>query len=71
MTSKDVSNDIKGKDLDPYYRMMPNNSHKVLITEEQLRNYINNVSMLFNVQITLETINDSEWVVSIFYGRLY
>ena len=66
MTSKDVSNDIKGKDIDPYNKMMSNESHKVLITEEQLRNYINNVSLLFNIEITLETIADSEWIVSIF-----
>ena len=66
MTSKDVSNDIKGKDLDPYNRMMSNESHKVLITEEELRNYINNVSLLFNIEMTLDTIADSEWVVSIF-----
>ena len=66
MTSKDVSNDIKGKDLDPYNRMMSNESHKVLITEEELRNYINNVSLLFNIEMTLDTIDDSEWVVSIF-----
>ena len=66
MTSKDVSNDIKGKDFDPYYQLMPNGSHKVLITEEELRNYINNVSLLFNVEMTLDTIADSEWVVSIF-----
>lgn len=66
MTSKDVSNDIKGKDADPYNRMMSNESHKVLITEEELRNYINNVSILFNIEITLETVADSEWVVSIF-----
>ena len=65
MTSKDVSNDIKGKDLDPYNRMMSNESHKVLITEEELRNYINNVSLLFNIEMTLDTIDDSEWVVSI------
>ena len=65
MTSKDVSNDIKGKDIDPYNRMMLNNSHKVLITEEELRNYINNVSLLFNIEMTLDTIDDSEWVVSI------
>lgn len=66
MTSKDVSNDIKGKDIDPYNKVMSNESHKVLITEEQLRNYINNVSLLFNVEMTLDTIADSEWVVSIF-----
>lgn len=66
MTSNDVSNNIKGKDVDEYSRMMSNGSHKVLITEEQLRNYINNVSMLFNIEITLETVADSEWVVSIF-----
>ena len=66
MTSKDVSNDIKGEDLDPYNRMMSNESHKVLITEEELRNYINNVSLLFNIEMTLDTIADSEWVVSIF-----
>ena len=66
MTSKDVSNDIKGKDLDPYNRMMSNESHKVLITEEELRNYINNVSLLFNIEMRLDTIDDSEWVVSIF-----
>ena len=66
MTSKDVSNDIKGKDTDPYYQLMSNESHKVLITEEELRNYINNVSLLFNVEMTLDTIDDSEWVVSIF-----
>ena len=66
MTSKDVSNDIKGKDTSEYYKVMSNESHKVLITEEQLRNYINNVSLLFNVEMTLDTINDSEWVVSIF-----
>ena len=65
MTSKDVSNDIKGKDIDPYNRMMSNESHKVLITEEELRNYINNVSLLFNIEMTLDTIDDSEWVVSI------
>lgn len=66
MTSKDVSNNIKGKDIDDYNKMMSNESHKVLITEEQLRNYINNVSILFNIEITLETVADSEWVVSIF-----
>ena len=66
MTSKDVSNDIKGKDIDPYNKMMSNESHKVLITEEQLRNYINNVSLLFNIEMTLDTIADSEWIVSIF-----
>ena len=66
MTSKDVSNDIKGKDADPYHKMMSNESHKVLITEEELRNYINNVSLLFNIEMTLDTIDDSEWVVSIF-----
>ena len=66
MTSKDVSNDIKGKDIDPYNRMMSNESHKVLITEEELRNYINNASLLFNIEMTLDTIADSEWVVSIF-----
>ena len=66
MTSKDVSNDIKGKDIDEYNKMMSNESHKVLISEEELRNYINNVSILFNIEITLETIADSEWVVSIF-----
>ena len=66
MTSNDVSNDIKGKDIDPYYQLMSNESHKVLITEEELRNYINNVSLLFNVEMTLDTIDDSEWVVSIF-----
>ena len=66
MTSKDVSNDIKGKDIDPYNKMMSNESHKVLITEEQLRNYINNVSLLFNIEMTLETVADSEWIVSIF-----
>ena len=66
MTSKDVSNDIKGKDTDPYYQLMSNESHKVLITEEELRNYINNVSLLFNIEMTLDTIADSEWVVSIF-----
>ena len=66
MTSKGVSNDIKGKDIDEYNKMMSNESHKVLITEEQLRNYINNVSILFNIEITLETVADSEWVVSIF-----
>ena len=66
MTSKDVSNDIKGKDADPYYQLMSNESHKVLITEEDLRNYINNVSLLFNIEMTLDTIADSEWVVSIF-----
>ena len=66
MTSKDVSNDIKGKDIDPYYELRSNESHKVLITEEELRNYINNVSLLFNVEMTLDTIADSEWVVSIF-----
>ena len=65
MTSNDVSNDIKGKDIDPYYAGRSNESHKVLITEEQLRNYINNVSMLFNIEITLDTIADSEWIVSI------
>ena len=65
MTSKDVSNDIKGKDIDPYNRVMPNGSHKVLITEDELRNYINNVSLLFNIEMTLDTIDDSEWVVSI------
>lgn len=66
MTSNAVSNDIKGKDIDEYNRMMSNESHKVLITEEELRNYINNVSILFNIEITLETVTDSEWVVSIF-----
>ena len=66
MTSKDVSNDIKGKDTSEYYKVMSNESHKVLITEEELRNYINNVSILFNIEITLETVADSEWVVSIF-----
>lgn len=66
MTSKDVSNDIKGKDIDPYNKVMSNESHKVLITEEELRNYINNVSLLFNIEMTLDTIGDSEWVVSIF-----
>ena len=66
MTSKDVSNDIKGKDFDPYCQLMSNESHKVLITEEELRNYINNVSLLFNIEMTLDTIADSEWVVSIF-----
>ena len=66
MTSKDVSNSIKGKDIDPYYELRSNESHKVLITEEELRNYINNVSLLFNIEITLDTIDDSEWVVSIF-----
>ena len=66
MTSKDISNSIKGEDIDPYYELRSNESHKVLITEEELRNYINNVSLLFNVEITLETIADSEWVVSIF-----
>ena len=66
MTSNDVSNNIKGKDIDEYNKMMSNESHKVLITEEQLRNYINNVSMLFNIEIILETVADSEWVVSIF-----
>ena len=66
MTSKDVSNDIKGKDTSEYYKVMSNESHKVLISEEDLRNYINNVSMLFNIEMTLETIADSEWVVSIF-----
>ena len=66
MTSKDVSNKIKGKDMDLYYYEMSNESHKVLITEEELRNYINNVSLLFNVEMTLDTIADSEWVVSIF-----
>ena len=65
MTSKDVSNEIEGKDIDPYNRMMSNESHKVLITEEELRNYINNVSLLFNIEMTLDTIDDSEWVVSI------
>ena len=65
MTSKDVSNDIKGKDSSPYYYGRSNESHKVLITEEQLRNYLNNVSMLFNIEITLDTIDDSEWIVSI------
>ena len=66
MTSNDVSNNIKGKDIDEYNKMMSNESHKVLITEEELRNYINNVSILFNIEITLETVADSEWVVSIF-----
>ena len=66
MTSKDVSNSIKGKDIDPYYELRSNESHKFLITEEELRNYINNVSLLFNIEITLDTIDDSEWVVSIF-----
>jgi hypothetical protein len=66
MTSKDVSNSIKGKDIDPYNRAMSNESHKVLITEEELRNYINNVSLLFNIEMTLDTIADSEWIVSIF-----
>ena len=66
MTSNAVSNDIKGKDIDEYNKVMSNESHKVLITEEQLRNYINNVSILFNIEITLETVADSEWVVSIF-----
>lgn len=66
MTSNAVSNNIKGRDIDEYNRMMSNDSHKVLITEEQLRNYINNVSILFNIEITLETVADSEWVVSIF-----
>lgn len=66
MTSKDVSNNIKGKDIDEYNKTMSNESHKVLITEEELRNYINNVSILFNIEITLETVADSEWVVSIF-----
>ena len=66
MTNKDVSNDIKGKDTSEYYKVMSNESHKVLITEEELRNYINNVSILFNIEITLETVADSEWVVSIF-----
>lgn len=66
MTSKDVSNNIKGKDMDPYYSERSNESHKVLITEEELRNYINNISLLFNVEMTLDTIDDSEWVVSIF-----
>lgn len=66
MTSNDVSNDIKGKDIDVYSKVMSNESHKVLITEEELRNYINNVSILFNIEITLETVADSEWVVSIF-----
>ena len=66
MTSKDVSNDIKGKDTSEYYKVMSNESHKVLITEEELRNYINNVSILFNIEMTLETVADSEWVVSIF-----
>ena len=66
MTSKDVSNNIKGKDVDEYSKMMSNESHKVLITEEELRNYINNVSILFNIEMTLETVADSEWVVSIF-----
>ena len=66
MTSKGVSNDIKGKDTDEYYKVMSNESHKVLITEDELRNYINNVSILFNIEITLETVADSEWVVSIF-----
>ena len=66
MTSKDVSNSIKGKDSDPYYELRSNESHKVLITEEELRNYINNVSLLFNIEMTLDTIDDSEWVVSIF-----
>lgn len=66
MTSNNVSNSIKGKDIDPYYELRSNESHKVLITEEELRNYINNVSILFNIEITLETVADSEWVVSIF-----
>ena len=66
MTSKGVSNDIEGKDIDPYNKMMSNESHKVLITEDELRNYINNVSLLFNIEMTLDTIADSEWVVSIF-----
>lgn len=66
MTSNNVSNSIKGKDIDPYYELMSNESHKVLITEEELRNYINNVSILFNIEMSLETIADSEWVVSIF-----
>ena len=66
MTSKAVSNDIKGKDYDPYRQLMSNESHKVLITEEELRNYINNVSLLFNIEMTLEAIDDSECVVSIF-----
>ena len=66
MTSKDISNDIKGKDIEPYYELRSNESHKVLITEEELRNYINNVSLLFNIEMTLDTIDDSEWVVSIF-----
>ena len=66
MTSKGVSNDIEGKDFDPYCQLMSNESHKVLITEEELRNYINNVSLLFNIEMTLDTIADSEWVVSIF-----
>ena len=66
MTSKDVNNDIEGKDIDPYYELRSNESHKVLITEEELRNYINNVSLLFNIEMTLDTIDDSEWVVSIF-----
>jgi hypothetical protein len=66
MTSKDVSNRIKGKDIDPYYELRSNESHKVLITEEELRNYINNVSLLFNIEMTLDTIADSEWIVSIF-----
>ena len=66
MTSKDVSNSIKGEDIDPYYELRSSESHKVLITEEELRNYINNVSILFNIEITLETVADSEWVVSIF-----
>ena len=51
MTSKGVSNDIKGKDTDAYYKVMSNESHKVLITEEELRNYINNVSILFNIKL--------------------
>ena len=66
MTSNAVSNDIKGKDIDEYNKMMSNESHKVLISEEELRNYINNVSILFNIEMTLETVADSEWVVSIF-----
>ena len=66
MTSNNVSNSIKGKDIEPYYELRSNESHKVLITEEELRNYINNVSILFNIEITLETVADSEWVVSIF-----
>ena len=66
MTSNNVSNSIKGKDIDPYYELRSNESHKVLITEDELRNYINNVSILFNIEMTLETVADSEWVVSIF-----